>query len=39
MFRLDSTHYFIMKMLNKRKLQQIAFNHLADFSLKDFMNL
>ena len=25
--RLDSTHHFIMKILNKRELQQIAFNH------------
>ena len=24
--RLNSTHYFIMKILNKRELQQIAFN-------------
>ena len=25
--RLNSTHYFIMKIPNKRELQQIAFNH------------
>ena len=25
--RLSSTYYFIMKVLNKRELQQIAFNH------------
>ena len=25
--RLNSTHYFIMKILNKHELQQIAFNH------------
>ena len=25
--RLNSTHYFIMKIPHKRKLQQIAFNH------------
>ena len=24
--RLDSTHYFILKILNKNELQQIAFN-------------
>ena len=28
--RLNSTHYFIMKIQNKRKLQQIAFNNLSD---------
>ena len=25
--RLNSTHYFIAKIPNKRELQQIAFNH------------
>ena len=25
--RLNSTHYFVMKILNKRELQQIAFNN------------
>ena len=25
--RLNSTHYFIMKIPNKRKLEQVAFNH------------
>ena len=25
--RLNSTHFFIMKILNKRELQQIALNH------------
>ena len=25
--RLNSTHYFIMKIPNKRELQQMAFNH------------
>ena len=34
--RLNSTHYFIMKILNKRELQQIAFNHSSDI---DFLNL
>ena len=28
--RLNETHYFIMKILNKRELQQIAFNHSSD---------
>ena len=29
--RLNSTHYLIMKIHNKRELQPIAFNHSADF--------
>ena len=37
--RLNTTHYFIMKMPNKRELQQIASNHSADFDFKDFMKL
>ena len=28
--RPNETHYFIMKILNKRELQQIAFNHSSD---------
>ena len=38
-FRLDFTHFFIMKISNKRKLQQIASNHLADIYSKDFMKI
>ena len=37
--RLNSTHYFIMKILNKQELQQIAFNHSSDIDVQDFMNL
>ena len=37
--RLISTHYFIMKIQNKRELQQSAFDDLSDFALKGFMNL
>ena len=37
--RLNSTHYFIMKILNKRELQQIEFNHSSHIQFKDFMNL
>ena len=38
--RLNSTHYFIMKIPNKRELQQIALNHSSDTKyFKDFMNL
>ena len=28
-----------MKIPNKQKLQQIAFNHSSDIDIKDFMNL
>ena len=37
--RLNATHYFIMKIHNKRELQQIASNHLSDDDFKDFMKL
>ena len=33
--RLNSTHYFIMKINNKRELQNIAINHSADINYKD----
>ena len=37
--RLNATHYFIMKIPNKRELQQMASNHLSDIDFKDFMKL
>ena len=37
--RLNSTHCFIMKILNKRELQQIAINHSSDVDFKDFMKI
>ena len=37
--RLNSTHYFIMKIPSKQKLQQIAFNHSSYIDFKDFINL
>ena len=37
--RLNSTQYFIVKMPNKRELQQIAFNHSSNMDFQDFMNL
>ena len=37
--RLNSTHYFIMKIPNQQVLQQLAFNHSSDIDFKDFMNL
>ena len=36
---LNATHYFIMKIPNKSKLQQIASNHSSDINFKDFMKL
>ena len=37
--RPNATHYFIMKIPNKRELQQIASNHLSDIDFKDFIKL
>ena len=37
--RLNSTHYLIMKIHNKRKLPSIANGHSADIDYKDFMNV
>ena len=37
--KLISTHFFIMKIPNKRELQQIALNHSSDIDFKDFMNI
>ena len=36
---LNATHLFIMNILEKRELQQLASNHLFDIVLKDFMKL
>ena len=36
--RLNSMHYFIMKILYKRELQQIVFNHSSDIDFQDFIN-
>ena len=37
--RLNSTHYFVMKILNKWEFQQIAFNHSSDIDFKNFRSL
>ena len=37
--RLNTTHFFIAKIPNKRELQQIAINHSSDISTKDFINI
>ena len=35
--RLNATDYFVMKIPNKREIQQIASNHLSGIDFKDFM--
>ena len=37
--RLNTTHYFLMKISNKRELQQISYNHSADIDFKDFKEI
>ena len=37
--RLNSTHFFILKIPNERELQQIALNHSWDISFKDFIKI
>ena len=37
--RLNSTQFFIMKILHRRELQQISLNHTSDIDLKDFIEI
>ena len=37
--RLNSTHYLIIKIHNKRELQNIAINHSADIDCKDSLKI
>ena len=37
--RLNATHYFIMKINNKREFQNIAINHSADIDYQDFKKI
>ena len=37
--RLNTTHFFIMKIPDKRELQQIAINHSSDRDFKEFINI
>ena len=37
--RPNATHYFNIKIPNRREIQQIASNHLSDIDSKDFMKL
>ena len=37
--RLNSTHFFITKIPDKKEIQQIALNHSSDNSAKDFIKI
>ena len=37
--RLNSTHFFITRIPNKRELRQIALNHSSDIDFKNFIKL
>ena len=37
--RLNSTHYFIMKIDNKREVQKFAINHSTNIDYKDFIKI
>ena len=37
--RLNTTHFFVMKISNKRELQQIAMSHSSDIDFKDFIKI
>ena len=37
--RLNSAHYLIMKIHNKRELRQISINYLPDIYYKDFLKI
>ena len=37
--RLNSTHFFIMNIPNKRELQQITLNHSSDIDFKDLIKV
>ena len=37
--RLNFTQFYIIKIPNKKELQQIALNHSFDINFKDFINI
>ena len=37
--RQNSAHYFVMKIPNKREVQQIGFHHSSYIDFQDFMHL
>ena len=36
---LNTTHFFVTKIPNKRELRQIAINHSSDIDFKDFVKI
>ena len=36
---LNTTHFFIMRIPNKREIQQIALNHSSDIDFKDVIKI
>ena len=37
--RVNTTHFFIMKIANKRELQQVALSNPSDVNFKDFKKI
>ena len=37
--KLNTTHFFIANVSNKRELREIAINHSSDITTKDFINI
>ena len=37
--RLNSTHYLVMNIHNKKRLQQIAINHSVDIDYRDILKI
>ena len=37
--RLNTTHFFITKILSKRELQEISINHSSDIIIEDFVDV
>ena len=38
-FRLNTTHFFIAKIPDRRELREIAINHSSDIKTEDFINI
>ena len=36
---LNSTHFFEIKILNKRELEEVVLSHFSDIDFKDFINI
>ena len=37
--RLNTTHFFIAKIPNKKELQKLALNHSSEIDVKEFINI